>query len=243
MSRETLVKIRLRDIRVRDVKPRWRESAAADNTDLLAVVDSYFERVADQLTKWRSQYEWPRGVCLEEALRRRAELSRLLAEDFQANGSLGAQSVAPVMLWGFGSQTVPPEAALRAATAIAVPALERDHLRKASQPLLRLPNWGISRASKVLALWDQDRFGIYDSRVADGMSDLVLDGNPLVPVPPGRRVRGTSPRVGGWPAAFELFTTVVRRLRDRSRSDGRTRTAIRTASDVEIAFFSRSRLK
>ncbi|WP_196807227.1 hypothetical protein [Candidatus Solirubrobacter pratensis] len=163
------MKIRVRDIRVREVKPRWRKSEAVDSGDPLAVVDSCFDLVAGQLPEWRSRYEWPQGVPLDEALRRRAELASLLAEDFRANGSLGAQCIAPIMLWGFGSRAVPPESALHAATALVVPVLDRYDLRGACQPLLRLPSWGTSRASKVLALWDQERFGVYDSRVADGI--------------------------------------------------------------------------
>lgn len=236
-----VMKIRLRQVRQREFRPRGAASTTSPVEDLDVALDAYFDRVAGHLSAWKASYEWPSGVRLGDALKERQRLAGLLHADRRANGSLGAQSVSEVMRWGFGDASVPPDSTMRRASTESLAALERDDLPSACQPLLRLPGWGISRVTKVLALVDQRSLGIYDSRVADGLSDFEVDGSLLVPVPPGRMVRGTRSGPAGWAGAYELFIRVIRGIRNRARHEPLTRSEIRTASDVEIAFFARSR--
>ena len=120
-----------------------------------------------------------------------------------------------------------------------------EHLRdgriaQAAKELVMLPGVGISRASKVLALSDQQEFGIYDSRSAHGLSDFVgSNGQRIIPIPPGRVIRGDFRK--DYCDAFEHYTWVLRHLRKlASTSDSLGREFGRVA-DLEVALFTRSR--
>ena len=95
---------------------------------------------------------------------------------------------------------------------VTVKAFERltsGMLREAAQFLVdKLVGVGISRATKMLALSDQRLYGIYDSRAGDGLRSLTnKNGRPLIPVPYGRRIQGTS---GDKALGFENYTWVLR---------------------------------
>ena len=98
--------------------------------------------------------------------------------------------------------------------------LREDRVAGAARVLVRLPGIGISRASKVLALSNQDELGIYDSRSAHGLSDLCdAGGCPIIAIPPGRVIRGHAKSPNGFCAAFQEYTCVLRYLRDRAKAD------------------------
>jgi hypothetical protein len=105
-----------------------------------------------------------------------------------------------------------------------------------------LPRIGISRASKVLALSNQLELGIYDSRSAHGLSDLVdRNGCHIVAIPPGRVIRGDSKTKAGYCRTFEKYIWVLRFLRKLASEVSTWRGPLQRIADLEMAFFMRSR--
>lgn len=113
-------------------------------------------------------------------------------------------------------------------------------LADAAFRLGQLRGFGISRISKVVALADQDRFGIYDSRSAHGLSDLLDgQGNRIVPIPPGRVVRGDTRSKRDFCTAFANYTGLLRLLHTFAQAEYGT--IFPRVADIEMALFMRSR--
>jgi len=148
------------------------------------------------------------------------------------------------MVWGFGTESKCSDNQIQDATRQAFQLLRQDQIAGAAWQLVQLPGIGISRASKVLALKNQNDFGIYDSHSAHGLSDLVdASGNRVVLIPPGRNnlIPGDHATKKQFCAAFERFTWVLREFRRMAALDRELCPIFTTVAEIEIALFSRSR--
>jgi hypothetical protein len=146
------------------------------------------------------------------------------------------------MQWGFGRNSRCSDNEITEATRLAFQHLEADRIVEAAWELVKLPRIGISRASKILALSDQDELGIYDSRSAHGLSDLIDSaGRRIVPIPPGRAIAGDAMAKKSCCVAFQKYTWVLRHLRSLARNGNSLRGVFARFADLEIAFFTRSR--
>jgi len=146
------------------------------------------------------------------------------------------------MQWGFGTDSGCSDKEIAEATRLAFRHLKADRIAEAALELVKLPGIGISRASKILALSDQNELGIYDSRSAHGLSDLFDSaGRRIVPIPPGRAIAGDNITKKDYCVAFQKYTWVLRHLRSLARNDDSLRAVFARVADFEIAFFTRSR--
>jgi hypothetical protein len=146
------------------------------------------------------------------------------------------------MLWGFGATSGCAEDDVREATRRAFDRLEVAGIAAAARELTALPTIGISRASKILALSNQHELGIYDSRSAHGLSDLVdRTGRRRICIPPGRVITGDAKTKNEYCAAFEQYIRVLTCFREFAAQDTPFASVFSRVSDVEIAFFMRSR--
>lgn len=197
----------------------------------------YWSKVKGQIVEWRESYCWPANVSLAESIKMRDKLEADIKRDLVDFKCLTKKTFDEVMLWGFGRISTNTDMEIRKATKLAFEELGRGNIALAAGHLCGMRGIGISRASKVLALSDQKSLGIYDSRAAHGLRDLELEGKRLIPIPPGRVVKGD--RGANYLAGFETYTYVLRYLhrlafQDPLFLDWRV-------ADYEIAIFSRSR--
>lgn len=206
------------------------------------LLTDYWNYVAPKILAWKISYEWPPGVYLAEATARRDRLETALRRDLETRGWITKQSFDDVMRWGFGTPSQNTEDEIRVATQEAFGYLGRKRITDAALALTKLPGIGISRASKVLALSNQSELAIYDSRAAHGLSELVHNGRRLIPIPPGRVIAGDSRSKADFCRAFEEYTWVLTFLRDRAQLLDDLRKHFTKVSDLEIAFFAKSRL-
>jgi hypothetical protein len=203
----------------------------------------FLDRVKNRIPDWKSQYEWPRGVTGEAALEKRSELEHAIQKELAAQGFLSKATFDWVMRWGFGTDSGCSEEEIYQATSLSFRHLKQDQIADAAHELIKLSKIGISRAAKVLALSDQNELGIYDSRSAHGLSDLVdFAGCRIIPIPPGRVVAGDNKSADEYCIAFENYVWVLRHFRRLlgGYSDALRRGFPRIA-DLEIAFFMRSK--
>jgi hypothetical protein len=205
------------------------------------VLESYWHSIALEILSWKACYEWPKGMKLEEAIRRRNALESDLARDLKEHGYISQRVFDDVMVWGFGKPSGLREEDISAATEKAFASLKDGDLYDAALQLTLWAGFGIARASKVLALSDQKRFGIYDSRSADGLSDLCQEGKRVIPIPPGRVIRGDSLTKREFCVAFREYTWVLRFLHCCAQQDKKMRDEFQQVADIEIALFARSR--
>jgi hypothetical protein len=204
---------------------------------------NYWSKISSQLTNWKNSYQWPQNVFLQESLSLRNQLESRIQNDLNNRGYLDKTTFDAVMIWGFGRPSNLTDTAIKEATQIAFKYLAQERLKDASLTLTKLPGIGISRASKILALSDQNNLGIYDSRAAHGLSDLSCDGRRMIPIPPGKVIAGDSHlSTDNFCSAFEQYVWVLRGLHNYCQNDSTLSRHFGRVSDLEIAFFSRSRL-
>lgn len=205
------------------------------------VLQAYWEGIKNDVTRWKQQYEWPKNVKLDEALWLRDKLEKAIKHDLDKAGYLSKDTFDKIIKWGFGRKSSNGEKEIATQTKKAFLLLREDKLAEAALELTMLEGIGISRASKILALSDQKFFGIYDSRSAHGLSDLCCDGKRLIPVPPGRVIKGDifSPRE--FCSAFQLYNHVLRFFWELAQKDLSLSSDFSRVADLEIAFFTRSR--
>lgn len=203
---------------------------------------SFWGEVRHQLLGWKSKYQWPLGATVEAALSKRNELERMIRHDLDQQGYLLKRTFDSVIKWGFGTDSGCSDEEIRQATKAAFRNLQTNRVVEAASELVQLPKIGISRASKVLALSDQNEFGIYDSRSAHGLSGLQQpDGRRLVLIPPGRVIAGDNKSKDEYCVAFQRYTWVLRYFRSLAAKDSSLHADFTRVADLEIAFFAKSR--
>ena len=92
---------------------------------------------------------------------------------------------------------------------------------------------GISLASKVIGLFDQENLCVYDSRVGAALRDLKYGNKRMILVPPGRGRAGDSATDNRWAENYEKLIWTLEIVRDYLNEKGCT---FRIA-DVEMALF------
>jgi hypothetical protein len=203
---------------------------------------AFWNRTRGRLLDWRSHYEWPPGASAEGSLNRRTQLEHQIRAELDGQRCLSKGTFDAAIRWGFGADSGCSEQDVRQATGVAFDHLKANRVAKAAWELVKLPGIGISRASKILALSDQREMGIYDSRSANGMSDLVdHTGRPIIVIPPGRVIAGDVRTKDQYCSAFEEYTWVLRHLRMLAQQDSSLAQVFSRVADVEMAYFVRSR--
>src|SRR5260370_23729113 len=171
-----------------------------------SALSEYWDRIKRFLPDWKSSYQWPRGVTFRSAVARRSELERKIREELGSQGNLSKETFDSVLVWGFGASSSCSDAEIRQATRRAFESLASNEIAQAARELVKLFRAGISRASKILALSDQQGFGIYDSRSAHGLSDLKDNRGRFIAIPPGRVIAGDTRTKEEYCTAFEQYT-------------------------------------
>lgn len=204
-----------------------------------SALDSFWDNLSSEILPWFQSYEWG-GVYYEEAMELRNGLENEIKNQLESNGFIDKSLFDEILEWGFKKGSKLDEKEIKIATKEAFFHLQNDEIKRAAIRLLKLNGIGISRASKVLALSNQDIFGIYDSRVGDALRELKHDGKRLIKIPPGRVVKGDiNQNKSAFAENFENVTWVFRYFLLKAQSDPNLRDHFRRVSDIEIALFSK----
>lgn len=188
----------------------------------------------DVLIEGRKSYSWSdrdRMECLNE----RNNISKALIKSRIKNGGgVDLRTLDAVMKWG-GFYKFPirdPEEAL-SITSKAFSLLDECNISGAINSLLMINRVGISRASKIIGLYDQERYCIYDSRVGTALRSLKQDGKRIVLCPPGRSRGGDVCTNKQWAENYERLIWTLEIMRDRLNHQGYPF----KIADVEMALF------
>jgi hypothetical protein len=188
-----------------------------------AEISSWWSAHRDELVHLREVYCWPPRLTRAESLRRRAAVVRTVSDEVRRRRTITRATAEEVLRWGFNNDTaaldVLDDERLDRALTDGFAFLLRDDAERAARSFEGLSGIGIRRVSKFLSLADEDRFGIYDSRVGFGLEDLAKGGRPLIHIPPGRGRRGTTTSFREHARAFALWTA-TRPARSCCRVDG-----------------------
>lgn len=111
--------------------------------------------------------------------------------------------------------------------------LDNGDLKGETLKLLSIKGVGISFALKLLGLFDQNAFAIYDSRVGTALRSLIRNGERLVKCPIGRCRPGDICSDIEWAENYEKALWVMKVIRNRLYQLGYPF----SIADVEMALF------
>jgi len=210
----------------------------------ISILDEYWDQIKGYLSLWKDLYQWPIGSDYNTALSVRNELEKAIKDQVSKNGYLSKKLFDKIMVWGFNRSSYNTEEDIVKTTGLVFALLNKNKIVEAAIEMTSLSGIGISRATKVIALYNQNDFGIYDSRAADGLSDLIIDGKRFIPIPLGRTVRGdTNLNTYDFCIAYKRYLDVLRYFRNKAMAEPILCSSFTRVADLEMAFFSRSRNK
>jgi hypothetical protein len=187
----------------------------------------------DQLIEARKNYSWENQLMLDCVHERNLIQSSIVKSRIRNGGGLDLATLDKVLKWG-GLRPFPTEEveALRV-TYGAFELLDKDDVKGAILKLLDVNGIGISSASKIIGLYDQNRYAIYDSRVGTALRTLVHEGKRIIKCPAGRGRQGDSCNYKRWAENYEKLIWVLEIIGGYLSERGYPF----NVSDVEMALF------
>ena len=111
--------------------------------------------------------------------------------------------------------------------------VDKDKISDAVEELLNIKGVGISRASKIIGLFDQERFCIYYSNVGHALKTLQFTEKPIIKCPAGRARPGDPCSDSGWAKNYQKLIWTLEIIRDYLNAEGYPF----SIADIEIALF------
>ena len=193
------------------------------------------EENRDAIIRHRLNYSW-KNLGRKECERLRNQVSkRVIQSRIKNNGALDIETLDAVTKWGF-DRLYPdrdPQRALEV-TGRAFGLLDRGYIKGATMALLKEKGAGISRASEIIGLSDQENLCIFDSRVGSALRTLTYDMERLVKIPSSRSRQGDAGVTRNeWAINYEHLVWITEIIRDYMNEAGCTY----RVADVEMALF------
>ena len=111
--------------------------------------------------------------------------------------------------------------------------LDAGDVKGATLKLLSIYGVGIASATKVIGLYDQNLYAIYDSRVGTALRSLVSNSERLIKCPPGRSRAGDACSNKKWAENYEHLIWVLENMSQHLSEKGYPF----SLGDVEMALF------
>lgn len=198
------------------------------------VVRGWVEEHFDELVEARRLYSWG-GRSMVDCVRNRNMIQAAIVRSRVYNGGgVDLGTLDRVMDWG-GMRRIDldEDEALRV-TGEAFSLLDAGDLVSATLRLLSVYGVGIASASKVIGLYDQNLYAVYDSRVGTALRSLVdEDGVRLIKCPAGRSRPGDACSDRCWAENYERLIWVLEIISGYMCERG----YLFSVSDVEMALF------
>jgi hypothetical protein len=187
-----------------------------------------------RLLEGRKNYSWSDKepqTCLTE----RNEVSKSITfSRSQNSGGIDLETLDMIMsLGGFGQFPLRDEEKVLEVTRRVFDFVDNGKISDAVEELLAIEGVGISRASKIIGLFDQERFCIYDSRVGQALKTLQFTEKPILKCPAGRSKPGDPCSESGWANNYQKVIWTLEVIRDYLNSEGHQF----GIADVEMALF------
>ncbi|MFP3951505.1 MAG: hypothetical protein ACLFVP_05140 [Candidatus Bathyarchaeia archaeon] len=187
-------------------KERFREKYG------LKIID-WVDKHLNELIQARLDYSWDSGV---DCVKARNELSRsIILSRIENSGGLDLETLDNITRWGFNRDfPLQDEEKALEITREVFDYLDHGDIVKAANTLMSIDGVGISRASKVIGLFNQYDLCIYDSRVGTALKDLTHNGKKLIPIPPGYGREGDNLSSYAWAMNYEKLLWIIEIMRD-----------------------------
>jgi hypothetical protein len=187
-----------------------------------------------RLIEARKNYSWndkEPQTCLTE----RNEIKKSI--DFsrsQNSGGIDLVTLDLIMSWGgFGKFPLRDEQKALDITRKVFEYVEQDKVSEAVDELLTIDGVDISQASKIIGLFDQDRFCIYDNRVGNALKTLQFAEKPVLKCPAGPKKPGDICSDERWGENYQHLIWTLEVIRDYLHSEG----CPFSIADIEMALY------
>jgi hypothetical protein len=211
-----------------------KEDFLADNRGIIL---EWLRAHRESIIRGRKEYRWSDENSVD-ALEKRREISRkIVSSRIRNGGGLDIETVDAVTSWG-GLRPIRERDSSKvlSLTKSAFESLDAGDISGAARILLEQDFFGIASVSKVLGLFDGERFCIYDSRVGNALRTLVNNGERLILAPSSRRrdlPPGDNCPKDKWADQYERLIWICEIIRDQLNSEGYPF----NITDVEMALF------
>jgi hypothetical protein len=187
-----------------------------------------------RLIEARKDYSWndkEPQVCLTE----RNEITESIAfSRSQNSGGVDLVTLDLIMSWGgFDKFPLRDENKVLELTRKVFDFVDNGKLSEAVEALLAVKGVGIARASKIIGLFDQQRFCIYDSNVGNALKTLQFTEKPVLSCPPGPKRVGDICSDERWTENYQHLIWTLEVIRDYLHSEGYPF----SIADIEMALF------
>jgi hypothetical protein len=199
-----------------------------------AVIASWAKENIATLISARKNYSW-NSKALAASVEERNLVSReVILSRIKNRGGLDLETLDKVMSWGgFPPFPLRDQVEVLEITREAFGLLDKGDLQNAILRLLSIRGVGISSASKIIGLFDQNRLAIYDSRVGKALKTLKLSDNRNIKCPPGRNRPGDACTYREWAFNYQQLIWILEVIRDYLNKQGYPF----NIADVEMALF------
>jgi hypothetical protein len=187
-----------------------------------------------QLVEGRKNYSWsdkePKA-CLDE----RNQISKeIIFSRLHNAGGVALETLDLIMAsGGFPQFPLRDEDKVIEVTRRAFDFVDKGEVSKAIEELLALEGVDVARASRIIGLFDKDRFCIYDTRVGQALKTLQFAEKPVLNCPPGHARPRDICSDSRWAENYQRLIWTLEIIRDYLHSEGYPF----GIADIEMALF------
>ena len=186
------------------------------------------------LIESRNNYSWKEKqpqVCLKE----RNEISKSITfSRSQNSGGIDLVTLDLIMSWGnFGKFPLRDEQKVLDITRRVYDFVEQGKISEAIEELLAIHGVEIAQASKIIGLFDQERFCIYNNRVGTALKTLQFAEKPVLKCPARPKKSGDICSNERWGENYQHLIWTLEVIRDYLKSEGFPF----SIADIEMALF------
>lgn len=216
--------------------PYMPKTKAEFNQKYTSTIIIWTKENLNPLVLGRKNYRW-KDKNLPQSLDKRNELQKQLVLSRIRNvGGVDRAVLDAIMAWGFPNPVFPErdEQKCLRVTRDAFNLLDQGRASEAILKLMTLEGVGISRASKIIGLFDQNYFAVFDSRVGSALKTLVYNGERIIKSPPGmNRIGDADVTPTGWAENYQKLLWALEIIRNELNDEGFPF----SVADVEMALF------
>lgn len=197
-------------------------------------IDRWLEEHEEELAEARKNYSWGKKDTFECIRERNVVSKSIILSRIHNNGGLDLKTLDKIIQWGFNRKfPLRDEEQAIEITKKAFEELDRDNVQSAALTLLKIKGVGISRATKILSLFDQENLCIFDSRVGNALSNLTNKSEKIILCPPGYGREYDIISKKKWAEQYQRMLWTVQYMTDYMNRKGYTY----RAADIEMALF------
>lgn len=187
-----------------------------------------------RLIEGRKNYSWndkePK-VCLKE----RSQVTQsIVLSRIRNAGGVDLETLDIIMSWGgFHQFPLRDGKKVLEITRRVFDFVDKSKISEAIEELLAINGVGIARASKIIGLFDHERFCIYNNRVGHALKTLQFTEKPVLKCPPGHARSGDICSDSRWAENYQRLIWTLEAIRDYLHSEGYPF----SVADIEMALF------